>query len=204
MNGFYGLLIAVSMYSKIPVPRVEWTGPRLRYVMCWFPMVGVICGLVLWLWFSLAWHLEIHPVCAGMAGSCIPLFISGGIHMDGFLDTVDARSSYGDREKKLEILKDPHTGAFAIIGALVYMVFYCACMIQLFYDGIEPEGRRMAAAFCLVFALERAFSGLSVAIFPCAKSSGLARTFSDGAQKKTVVWVLAGWIFVLVMGTYKH
>ena len=62
MNGFYGLLIAVSMYSKIPVPRVEWTGPRLRYVMCWFPMVGVICGLVLWLWFSLAWHLEIHPV----------------------------------------------------------------------------------------------------------------------------------------------
>ena len=79
MNGFYGLLIAVSMYSKIPVPRVEWTGPRLRYVMCWFPMVGVICGLVLWLWFSLAWHLEIHPVCAGMAGSCIPLFISGGI-----------------------------------------------------------------------------------------------------------------------------
>ena len=53
MNGFYGLLIAVSMYSKIPGPRVEWTGPRLRYVMCWFPMVGVICGVVLWLWFSL-------------------------------------------------------------------------------------------------------------------------------------------------------
>ena len=116
MNIIYGLFIAFSMYSKIPVPRVDWTGKRLRYVMCWFPLVGVVCGLILWLWLSFAWRFSIHPACAGMIGCCIPLWVSGGIHMDGFLDTVDARSSYGDREKKLAILKDPHTGAFAIIG----------------------------------------------------------------------------------------
>ncbi len=199
MDGLYGLLIAFSMYSKIPVPMVRWTKERLRYVLCWFPAVGAACGLALWLWFSLAWALAIHPVCAGMAGSCIPLLVSGGIHMDGFLDTVDARSSYASREKKLMILKDPYTGAFAVIAAIVYMLLYCACLIQLFSDGAQPEGRNMAAAFCLVFALERAFSGLSVALFPCAKDSGLARTFSDAAQKRTAVIVLMIWILALLM-----
>ena len=36
----------------------------------------------------------------------VPVAITGGIHLDGYADTSDALSSYGDREKKLEILKD--------------------------------------------------------------------------------------------------
>ena len=43
--------------------------------------------------------------------------------MDGYLDVTDARHSYGEREKKLAILKDPHTGAFAIIGARVASLY---------------------------------------------------------------------------------
>lgn len=34
MNGLYSCIIAVSMYSKIPMPAVEWTQERMRYVMC--------------------------------------------------------------------------------------------------------------------------------------------------------------------------
>ena len=52
-----------------------------------------------------------HRICA---------FRIYGIHLDGYADTIDAISSYGDREKKLQILKDPHTGAFAVIGLCVY------------------------------------------------------------------------------------
>ena len=44
--------------------------------------------------------------------------------MDGFLDTMDAIHSYGDRSRKLEILKDPHLGAFAVISFGVYMMLY--------------------------------------------------------------------------------
>ena len=194
MDVIYGLFIALSMYSKIPVPVLEWKKSRLRYVMCWFPFVGLVCGLLLWLWLWLAGRLEIHPGAAGLVGSCIPLWVTGGIHMDGFLDTVDARSSYGDKEKKLKILKDPHTGAFALIGGGVYLLFYGACMIQLGADMSFEKGRLAAAAFWLVFPLERAFSGLSVACFPCAKDSGLARTFSDGASKGTVSAVMVLWI----------
>lgn len=197
MNVLYGLLIAVSMYSKIPTPTVEWTKSRMRYAMCWFPVVGVFCGGLMWLWFRGSGRLGFHPGAAGILGACIPVLVTGGIHMDGFLDTLDARCSYGDKEKKLEILKDPHTGAFAILGACVYFMLYGACLIQLFADG--HKGQEMAvAAFCLVYPLERAFSGYSVASFPCAKNSGLVRTFSDAAHKQVTKAVLLLWTAVLL------
>lgn len=194
MNLWYSLLIALSMYSKIPVPTVEWTKPRMKYAMCFFPAVGAVCGAALLLWFDFARRRGLGGGAAGLLGTCIPVLITGGIHMDGFLDTLDARSSYGNREKRLEILKDPHTGAFAIIGACVYFLLYAGCLIQLFEAGSGEEGRKGIAAFCLIFPLERALSGLSVICFPCAKDSGLAHMFSDSAAKRITGFVLLVWI----------
>ena len=48
----------------------------------------------------------------------VPVIVTGGIHVDGLLDTSDALSSWRDREKRLEILKDSHAGAFAVITAI--------------------------------------------------------------------------------------
>ncbi|GLC81099.1 hypothetical protein LBYZC6_32130 [Lacrimispora brassicae] len=102
--------------------------------------------------------------------------------MDGFLDVVDARSSQGDRKKKLEILKDPHTGAFAIIGCGVYLVLYLAAFLEM------PPA--MIPAYCMTFVVTRALSGLSVVTFPMAKESGLAASFSGAAQKRAVAIVM--------------
>ena len=44
MNVWYSFLIAFAMYSRIPVPTVEWTKERMRYVMCFFPFVGLAEG----------------------------------------------------------------------------------------------------------------------------------------------------------------
>lgn len=194
MNLYYSFLIAVSMYSKIPFPTVEWTRQRLRYVMCFFPVVGIFCGFFMGLWFRLADLFHVSPLSAGIFGTVIPILVTGGIHMDGFLDTLDARSCYGDREKKLEILKDPHTGAFAIIGCCAYFLIYSACLVQLFTDAVQCGQGQVLSAFYFVFPLERSLSGLAVACFPCAKNSGLAYTFSDSAQKHAVKITLLFWI----------
>ena len=100
--------------------------------------------------------------------------------MDGFLDVTDARSSYGSREKKLEILKDPHTGAFAIIGLGVYLLLYGAAFSELEFSDI--------CLLSYVFVAERALSGLSVVSFPKAKKDGLAAEFSGKAKTKTDVY----------------
>lgn len=44
----------------------------------------------------------------------MPLLVTGGIHIDGFSDTMDALSSHAERQKKLEIMDDPHIGAFGV------------------------------------------------------------------------------------------
>ncbi len=98
--------------------------------------------------------------------------------MDGFLDTVDARSSFQTREKKLEILKDPHTGAFAITGCGVYLLLYVAAFSEL--------GRDAFPAGAAVYVLTRAVSGWSVVALPKAKKDGLASTFSSQARQRTV------------------
>lgn len=42
--------IAFSMYSKIPMPASDWKKENMRYIMCFFPLIGVIIGGVVWLW----------------------------------------------------------------------------------------------------------------------------------------------------------
>lgn len=123
MNLFGSLVIAFSMYSRVPMPQLEWTKERMKYVMCFFPLIGAVIGLL-----NVSVVLGCNALGFRHFGQIlpvvIPILVTGGIHMDGFLDVVDARSSHKDRKKKLEILKDPHTGAFAIIGCGVYLVLY--------------------------------------------------------------------------------
>ena len=103
-------LIAISMYSKIPVPQVEWTKEKMNHAMCFFPLVGAVQGCLLGLWLVIAAQFDLSVGIRFLWASAIPFLVTGGIHMDGFMDTMDAVHSYGDRTKKLEILKDPHLG----------------------------------------------------------------------------------------------
>ena len=163
--------------------------------MCFFPLVGVIIGVLEAVAGNLItlWRGEGTFLCAVVL-TLIPVFVTGGIHLDGFADTMDAKSSYGDREKKLEILKDPHTGAFAIISLCCYFLL-CVGIFS------EMRTERLFAA-ALVFVFSRSLSGISVVTFQAAKNSGLLRTFQDGAQKRNVRIVLIFWLFATVVGFY--
>ena len=102
-------IIAFSTYSKIPMPHVDWSEENKRYSMCFFPLIGVAVGLVLAAWLWICKLLDIGPFLQGSIAAILPLIITGGIHMDGFMDTMDAMASWQTRERRLQILKDSHT-----------------------------------------------------------------------------------------------
>ena len=183
---FNSLIIAIAMYSKIPMPQAEWNEKNMRYAMCFFPVVGVVIGAAEFAaGYALLHWLHCKPLLFSVAMTLIPVLITGGIHLDGFADTVDAMSSYAERERRLEILKDPHTGAFAIIGLCCYF---------LANVGIWSEiGEKKLLVACCIFAFSRAMSGLAVVSFKAAKNSGLLRTFQDGAAKRRVRVVMMLW-----------
>lgn len=187
------LKIACSMYSKLPVPQADWTKENKAYVMCFFPWVGAVIGALMYG----VYHLKLLTERAGYGFPeffftvllvLIPVWVTGGIHLDGYLDTQDALHSYQSRERKLEILKDPHTGAFAVIAGICYFVLELGI-----YSGLTAESVKIIAAG---FVLSRAFSGLSVVCFPQARKKGMAADFSDGASKKGCRRVLTGYVIL--------
>ena len=172
------IIVAFSMYSKIPMPKIMWNQNNMKYALCFFPFVGIVISIVEYLAFWLCKYLEMGTLFTSCVATLIPVLLTGGIHLDGYLDTIDALSSYQDTDKKLEILKDSNSGAFAIIYGLVYVVASI---------GIWSELEAKALPYiCIAYVCSRTMSAFSIASFPLAKKTGLAATFQDGAHKRNV------------------
>lgn len=162
------LIIAFAMYSKFPMPRVDWEKKALSWALCWFPLVGLAVGAVLWLWLALAGWLGFGAVFTAALALLLPIALSGGIHLDGFCDTCDALSSHQSRERKLEIMADPHVGAFAVqgCGLLLLLTFGLWCQAERTDGGLW-------AALLLVPVLSRGLSAFAALTLPNARGGGL-------------------------------
>lgn len=176
-------LIAFSIYSKIPVPQFAWKDEDMKYMLCFFPWVGAVTGVCVYLWKMLCGRFGIGTLCYTLIGAALPLLVTGGFHADGFLDTMDAFHSYQTREKKLEILKDPHIGAFSVIMLGVYGFVYAGAFSEI-------QSGRLLRIVCAGFFLARVLSGISVVSFLSAKEEGMLYLFADKAQKNVVKFSL--------------
>ena len=182
------LIIAFSMYSKIPMPKVNWEDKAMKYAFCFFPLIGVAIGAIMWIVGNFMLSYNVKPFIIGSVMTVLPILITGGIHLDGFLDTIDGISSYADKERRIEILKDSNSGAFAIIGGLCYFVISLG-----FWSCINIEVLNFVS---MSFILSRALSAMAVVTFPRAKKTGLAATFSNSAHKRVVFITMLFYIIV--------
>lgn len=180
--------IAFAMFSKIPVGQADWKEDNMKYSMCFVPMIGFVIAFLSVFWWEICIKLGLNNVLYGCIASLIPLFITGGIHMDGYCDVVDALSSYGDRNKKLEILKDPHVGAFAIIWTVAYFIAYTGIFCQV--SSMEEVVMLGTEA-----VLSRAAGCLLAIMLKNAKNEGTLYTFTSRQQKGTVAGVLTIFVF---------
>lgn len=191
MNLIRSFFIAFSMYSKIPMPRTEWTKDAMKYSMCFFPLIGIVIGGLMLLWdFLASGILGRGSILYTAVLTAIPVAVTGGIHLDGLLDTADALSSYKTMEEKLEILKDSHAGAFAIIVGIVYFL--------LSFGILSEANAKRLGILAVGFVLSRALSGLALVCFPLAKNTGLVAMFAEMAMKKRVRNVMACYILICV------
>ena len=183
---------AFAMFSKIPMPMVDWKKENIKYMMCFFPFVGTAIGILTWLAGGiLGVHVALEPFFLAVILTVIPVFVTGGIHVDGLLDTSDALSSWQERTRRLEILKDSHAGAFAIITACVYFILWLGAWDQLLgnYNGI--------CIMSLGFMMSRCLSGIGVITFPKARTDGTVAEFSRNASEIAVRNVLITMFVIL-------
>ncbi len=185
---------AFSMFSKIPMPPADWTKENMKYMFCFFPWIGVVIGLLEYGADFLLCKLSYGAPFCGAVLLLIPILITGGIHVDGLLDTADAMSSWQERSRRLEILKDSHAGAFAVITA-------CSCFLIFFAALSELHGNSSAMGIMsLGFVLSRTLSGYGVLTLPKATTSGTAARFSQNAEERPVRIVLVVYMCLIILG----
>ena len=179
-------LIAFAMFSKIPMPRADWDKENMKYMTCFFPAVGVVIGGLIFGYGMFCEWIGFGDLMRSAGYVLIPVIVTGGIHLDGFLDTVDALSSYQPMERKLEILKDSHAGAFAIIMGCAYFILALGVWSEMPTASLPVVG--------IGYVVSRALSGLALIGFPCANRKGSLGMFADAAQRNVVRAVLILWL----------
>lgn len=185
------MAIAFATYSRIPTPRVAWTDENRRYSMCFFPLIGAVIGALLAAWLWLCENLAIGPLLKGAVGALLPLWVTGGIHMDGLMDTSDALASWQTKERRLEILKDSHVGAFAVMACAGYLLATAGLLSEAALDDAPLLG--------MVYVGSRALSAWALTAFQKARPDGMLDSFARTAQKRAVGAACAACLLLCVL-----
>ena len=161
------------MYSRIPVPQFKWEEEEYSHAISFLPLIGIVIGAAeIGVWRLCCWFGV--PVFVTALLSClVPIVITGGFHLDGYMDVCDALSSYSGRERSLEIMKDPHIGAFAVIGFVRYCLLFVMAVYMLVFSGENSPAYMGIYQFALLFVFVRSLCGVLSLVLPKAKSDGM-------------------------------
>ena len=199
MKSFF---IALQFLSRIHVvTQTVWTEADFGRSVIFFPLVGTVIGAVLCLayagislWFS-------QPYTAVLLVLCW-LFVTGGLHADGLMDTADGLFSGRSRERMLEILKDSCVGSNGVV------VFVSCMALKVCFLANLPQPSVCAALLAVPTA---ARFGVLIGIFqfPYVRQQGLGQAFVQYAPRRALVkaflcallpLAVAGWGYFLLLG----
>lgn len=122
-------VIALQFLTRIPIrSSVEWKGPIMGRSVLYYPLVGLIIGLILLLLFYLLAQQSILLSAAILLA--VWVLITGGLHLDGLADSADAwAGGLGDQKRTLEIMKDPCSGALAIVVLVLMLLLKFSAIV---------------------------------------------------------------------------
>lgn len=127
----HGLLAALGLLTRIPVPARVWRAPGVQArSLPWYPLVGLLLGASL---AALAWLLrEAAPLLMAALLVAAWAWLTGGLHLDGLADSADAWvGGMGDRERTLAIMKDPRSGPAGVSALVLVLLLKTAALASL-------------------------------------------------------------------------
>lgn len=156
----------------------DWSAGDSGRASIWYPFVGLVVGAIAWL----AWKAatSVFPSwVAGVLTLIVWVVLTGGLHLDGLADCCDGLLASTSVERRLEIMKDPHVGAFGVIGLILVLLLKAAALMSL--TSVSSPGILLAASlarWCI----------LPAALLPQARSSGMGADFALGFRSSFILW----------------
>lgn len=166
-----GFLAGLQFLTRLPVPPGEYA---LSDAVIWLPVVGLVLGVGLALIDqSLRW-LEVPSLLNTAVLVVALLALTGALHADGLIDTADAVFSHATPERRLEIMRDPHIGAFGAVALVSIVALKIAALDSL--SGVTRTGLLILAP-----TLGRWSIVLLATVFPYGRASGLGSPLKAAA-----------------------
>src|SRR5690554_5119672 len=123
MNFIKGFLLNLQFFTAIPINmEIPMDKKQLRSSIQTIPLLGLFQGIV----YSSLLYVLIHwtpfsYIAIAFLVWLLTIILTGGLHLDGWMDTWDAYFSYKDKEKRLKIMSDPHIGAFGVLSIIILL-----------------------------------------------------------------------------------
>jgi adenosylcobinamide-GDP ribazoletransferase len=173
------LRIAFGLMTILPVKLPDdWSAGDSGRAAVWYPFVGLIIGVLTWL----AWKgamLVFPSLIAGVIALILWVLLTGGLHLDGLVDCCDGLLASASVERRLDIMKDPHVGAFGVIGLILILFLKAATLASL-----NPDS---SLATLLSASLAR-WCILPAGLLPLARPSGMGADFVLGFRRLFIAW----------------
>jgi len=185
------LFLALSFLTRIPTPFVKEPATKEEMASCvaYFPLVGVIVGTLVALIDAAAYKL-FNTFIASAVDLVAFFFITGGLHLDGLMDTADGLLSGKGRERMLEIMKDSRVGALGACAAILMLLLKFSLIAS-----ITGEGRFVALVSFPAFG--RWAMVPAITFFAYARKEGLGKSFGESTGNREF---LIATLSIIVLG----
>jgi adenosylcobinamide-GDP ribazoletransferase len=118
---------AVVFYTIFPLPTT-WANSWTR-IARWASLIGLIIGVILGLFDFLLAYWGFSALTRGAMITACWIGISGGLHLDGAMDTADGLAAT-EPTKRLEVMKDSATGAFGAMAAIIIILLKTVALAE--------------------------------------------------------------------------
>lgn len=184
-KNWYAFWAALQFLTILPpVVKRPFTPAEMGASLAFYPLVGLILGILLVAFRKLTLGV-LPPTVSAALTLALWVVLSGALHLDGFLDTCDGLLGGWTPEKRLEILRDEHHGAYALAGGVLLLLTKYSLLATAGFP---------ALALLLAPAYGRWGMTLAVLAFPYQRPQGVGRAIKDWATWRegvvATLWVL--------------
>ena len=185
------LRVALTLLTIVPArsrdaPATEADVAAARYA---FPVVGLAIGLVLAALSAALSYGRVAPMLSAFLLVAAWAAISGGLHLDGLADSADGLFLWGDADRRLAAIRDPHVGSFGLL-AIVLVVLGKFAVLSILVD------RRRVLALLGAVAVSRTLLLVTAGLAPYARRAGTGRTIVEATTVVDSLWSIVA-TFVL-------
>ncbi|WP_338471476.1 adenosylcobinamide-GDP ribazoletransferase [Niallia sp. XMNu-256] len=190
-----GLVMCIQFFTSIPIPyEVPMDRIHINKAVKMFPVLGVLQGILYsaFLYVLLQWT-PLSPLAIAFFVWLALIIITGGIHLDGWMDCSDAYFSYRDQQKRIEIMADPKIGAFGVLSVIVLL----SAKFLFIYEIVLRFNDNTFLLIILIPFLGKVVMGMLLLNIKSAKEEGLGSLFKEAASQGSL-WIYP--VYVVMLG----